>query len=157
MSLPLPDQVLPPPPLSNAQTTAPFQQMLSAVVGKASGRNSIGLCVSTGIAKLQALQSQKRRWHHLWLRLQAKQNISKISVKQIQEKGNYIVYPKWQTNSQTSNKLWQTTIQRYIQYPTYFIARLSHCNYFLNLFYIKPKTGPNRDVYTQSTTSAAPE
>lgn len=34
MSLPLPGQLLPPPPASNAQTTVPFQQMLSAVVGK---------------------------------------------------------------------------------------------------------------------------
>lgn len=57
MSLPLPDQQLPPPPVSNAQTTAPFQQMLTAVVGKTNGRNSISLCASAGIAK--ALQNYK--------------------------------------------------------------------------------------------------
>lgn len=52
--LPLPDHPLPPPPVSNAQTTAPFQQMLSAVVGKTSGRNSISLHLCA-IAKLQSL------------------------------------------------------------------------------------------------------
>lgn len=59
MSLPLPDQLLPPPPMSNAQTTAPFQQMLSAVVGKTRGRNSISLCASAGISKLQSIRKVK--------------------------------------------------------------------------------------------------
>lgn len=63
MSLPLPDQLLPPPPMSNAQTTAPFQQMLSAVVGKADGRNSISLCASAGTAEPQRITKLTEEYH----------------------------------------------------------------------------------------------
>lgn len=60
MSLPLPDQLLPPPPVSRVQTTAPFQQMLSAAVGKVEGRNGISLRASAESAELRHVIKAKR-------------------------------------------------------------------------------------------------
>lgn len=55
---------LPLPPVSNAGTTAPFQQMLSAVVGKTNGR-SLSICWNSSAAKKYCYSSTKQEKGHL--------------------------------------------------------------------------------------------